>query len=92
MAHRGADARRAAGIHQQPGSGYRVELADSLLIDTQAPVTYFSPATLHRSALHVVHDAPDMRMADASSVRAAGEAALTARPVEDTDEDAEAAA
>jgi hypothetical protein len=27
-----------------------VELADSLLIDAEAPVTYFSPATLHRAA------------------------------------------
>jgi hypothetical protein len=54
-------------IHQQPGSRYRVELADSLLIDTGAPVTYFSPATLHRTSAVQAADAAvaDAAVADA---------------------------
>jgi hypothetical protein len=52
-------------IHQQPGSRYRVELADSLLIDAEAPVTYFSPATLHRAASAAAEPADEPVIAEA---------------------------
>jgi hypothetical protein len=47
---------RLLTIHQHAGSTFRVELADSLLIDADAEVTYFSPATLHRRRAVAVAD------------------------------------